>query len=227
MHDQKPLLGLIFNIQKFSVNDGPGIRTTVFIKGCPLRCRWCANPESQLPRIQILQDRQKCLNCHHCLEICPEQAISLAATQLKWNPLTCTGCLQCVSECPQQALSHTGEWKSVEEVLHLCLQDRDFYEESRGGVTLSGGEVLSSPDFAIALLTELQQEGVDLVGGGRTLPHEPFTHPMQGRERLLGFIARRHEAHAGPTGCFADRLRVVEVVPVVAGRGLAGHGDYS
>lgn len=160
MHDQKPLLGLIFNIQKFSVNDGPGIRTTVFIKGCPLRCRWCANPESQLPRIQILQDRKKCLNCHHCLEICPKQAISLAGTQLKWNPLTCTGCLQCVSECPQQALSHTGEWKSVEEVLHLCLQDRDFYEESRGGVTLSGGEVLSSPNFAIALLTALQQQGI-------------------------------------------------------------------
>ena len=98
MHDQKPLLGLIFNIQKFSVNDGPGIRTTVFIKGCPLRCRWCANPESQLPRIQILQDRQKCLNCHHCLEICPKQAISLAGTQLKWNPLTCTGCLSAMGE---------------------------------------------------------------------------------------------------------------------------------
>ena len=160
MHDQKSLRGLIFNIQKFSVNDGPGIRTNVFLKGCPLRCRWCANPESQLPRVQILRDSKKCVQCHHCLELCPEQAISLTGTQLKWNVSACTGCQQCVNECPQHALSSAGEWKSVEEVLQVCLQDRDFYEESHGGVTLSGGEVLSSPGFAIALLTKLQQEGI-------------------------------------------------------------------
>ena len=160
MHDQKSLRGLIFNIQKFSVNDGPGIRTNVFLKGCPLRCRWCANPESQLHRVQILWDNKKCVQCHHCLELCPEQAISLTGTQLKWNVSACTGCQQCVNECPQHALSSAGEWKSVEEVLQVCLQDRDFYEESHGGVTLSGGEVLSSPDFAIALLTKLQQEGI-------------------------------------------------------------------
>jgi pyruvate formate lyase activating enzyme len=145
MHDQKSPMGLIFNIQKFSVNDGPGIRTNVFLKGCPLRCRWCANPESQLPRVQILRDSKKCVQCHHCLELCPEQAISLTGTQLKWNVSACTGCQQCVNECPQHALSSAGEWKSVEEVLRVCLQDRDFYEESHGGVTLSGGEVLSSP----------------------------------------------------------------------------------
>jgi pyruvate formate lyase activating enzyme len=160
MHDQKSLRGLIFNIQKFSVNDGPGIRTNVFLKGCPLRCRWCANPESQLHRVQILWDNKKCVQCHHCLELCPEQAISLTGIQLKWNVSACTGCQQCVNECPQHALSSAGEWKSVEEVLQVCLQDRDFYEESHGGVTLSGGEVLSSPDFAIALLTKLQQEGI-------------------------------------------------------------------
>ena len=160
MHDQKSPKGLIFNIQKFSVNDGPGIRTNVFLKGCPLRCRWCANPESQLPRVQILWDSKKCVQCHHCLECCPEQAISLTGTQLKWNVTACTGCQQCVNECPQHALSSAGEWKSVDEVLQVCLQDRDFYEESHGGVTLSGGEVLSSPDFAIALLTRLQQEGI-------------------------------------------------------------------
>jgi pyruvate formate lyase activating enzyme len=160
MHDQKSLRGLIFNIQKFSVNDGPGIRTNVFLKGCPLRCRWCANPESQLHRVQILWDNKKCVQCHHCLELCPEQAIALTGIQLKWNVSACTGCQQCVNECPQHALSSAGEWKSVEEVLQVCLQDRDFYEESHGGVTLSGGEVLSSPDFAIALLTKLQQEGI-------------------------------------------------------------------
>ena len=152
--------GIIFNIQKFSIHDGPGIRTTVFFKGCPLRCRWCANPESQLPGIQILWDRRTCAQCHHCVTRCPQGAITTDNMCLHINTTKCTGCSICVHECPTKSLHTAGVSKTMEEILHTCLQDRAFYEESQGGVTLSGGEVLSSPDFAIALLSALQDAGI-------------------------------------------------------------------
>ena len=86
--------GVIFNIQKFSVNDGPGIRTVVFFKGCPMRCRWCSNPESQLAKMQVLWDQKKCARCHHCMDICPAQAISLKHDHIHINAAKCTGCRQ-------------------------------------------------------------------------------------------------------------------------------------
>ncbi len=160
MNYPKKPSGIIFNIQKFSIHDGPGIRTTVFFKGCPLRCLWCANPESQLPALQILWDKRKCLHCRHCEIACPTKAISFPAQIIKLDPNKCTNCQKCVRECPQEALTIEGEEKSVAEILKICLQDRDFYEESNGGVTLSGGEVLSSPDFALALLFALKGAGI-------------------------------------------------------------------
>ena len=152
--------GTIFNIQKFSVNDGPGIRTTVFFKGCPLRCRWCANPESQLARPQVLWNLADCLNCHHCIEICPQKAISLQNGHIHVNHKQCNGCKKCVKECPGNALELEGELKSVEEVLRVVLQDRDFYEESGGGLTVSGGEILAQPDFAYELLLAAKEENL-------------------------------------------------------------------
>ena len=160
MTEYPDLTSIIFNIQKFSINDGPGIRTTVFFKGCPLRCRWCANPESQFPQVQILWDSKQCTHCLHCITSCPAQAVSLLGSRINTDRAKCTGCRKCVEECPTRARSAEGEERSIAEVLRICLQDRDFYEESHGGVTLSGGEVLSSPDFAIALLTALKAEGI-------------------------------------------------------------------
>ena len=160
MTEYPDLTSIIFNIQKFSINDGPGIRTTVFFKGCPLRCRWCANPESQFPQVQILWDSRQCTHCLHCVTSCPAQAVSVLDNQIRTDRTKCTGCRKCVDECPGRARSAEGEERSIAEVLRICLQDRDFYEESHGGVTLSGGEVLSSPDFAIALLTALKAEGI-------------------------------------------------------------------
>ena len=152
--------GVIFNIQKYSVNDGPGIRTVVFFKGCPLRCRWCSNPESQLARIQILQDPEKCLHCHHCIEICPRQAVCADGTAIQIDPLKCNACGNCIPECPGKALSLEGEVKTVQEVLDVVLKDAVFYEESGGGITLSGGEMLSQPQFAEELLKASKEEGL-------------------------------------------------------------------
>ena len=104
--------GIVFNIQKFSIHDGPGIRTTVFLKGCPLRCKWCANPESQLSQVQILYDKEKCAHCGTCTHVCPNQAISMGDdSYVGIDPSKCAGCLQCVKNCPAKALSYEGEAK--------------------------------------------------------------------------------------------------------------------
>lgn len=152
--------GIVFNIQKFSLHDGPGIRTTVFLKGCPLRCRWCSNPESQLPAVQIMHDSGKCIGCLHCAGICPDHAVSLQNGRTLIFPGQCTGCLRCVKECPSHALQAAGERKTVAEVMKPVLQDLPFYEESGGGVTLSGGEFLMQPEFSRNLLLACREEGI-------------------------------------------------------------------
>lgn len=152
--------GTIFNIQKFSVHDGPGIRTVVFFKGCPLRCKWCSNPESQLHKIQILWDKKSCVGCHHCVEVCPTQSISIKDDSIIIHHQTCSSCLRCANECPGKALRIEGEIKTVKEVMDLVLQDKVFYEESGGGITLSGGEMLNQPLFAKEILQASKQEGI-------------------------------------------------------------------
>ena len=152
--------GIVFNIQKFSVNDGPGIRTVVFLKGCPLRCAWCANPESQMTREQVLWEKDKCLHCGHCREICPEGAVAIHEAQIRIDSNRCSACQACIVECPAQALKMEGERKSVRQVLNVVMQDLPFYEESGGGLTLSGGELLMQPDFAWNLLAAAKEDGL-------------------------------------------------------------------
>ncbi len=152
--------GTIFNIQKFSLHDGPGIRTVVFFKGCPLSCKWCANPESQDTKLQILWDKEKCIGCKTCIDTCPAKAISHREGNIHVDASLCHRCLTCISHCPHQALKAEGKTKTVEDVLDICLQDEAFYEESGGGVTLSGGEALMQPDFAISLLQALKDRHI-------------------------------------------------------------------
>ena len=155
--------GIIFNIQKFSTNDGPGVRTTVFFKGCPLTCKWCANPESQSSSAQILYDQSRCTHCLTCVHTCPQRAISLTDNGFSIKPGKCKGCLQCVSGCPSEALNYEGEHKAVQEIVDVCLQDKDFYETSGGGVTISGGEGMSQPEFLEELVLALKQHKIHLA----------------------------------------------------------------
>ena len=160
MTADRSVRGTVFNIQKYSVNDGPGIRTVVFLKGCPLRCPWCANPESKLVREQLLWDAAKCRHCGHCAQICPEQAVTVTAEEVSVDHDRCSACSVCVRECPGRALKREGERKTVREVLDIVLQDLPFYEESGGGLTLSGGEFLIQPDFSENLLLAAKEEGL-------------------------------------------------------------------
>lgn len=153
--------GIVFNIQKFSLNDGPGIRTVVFLKGCPLHCLWCANPESQLVQPQILWDEKKCIQCGHCQNICKKKAITIHAPfHIHIDFEQCNLCNRCVEECPGGALAMTGRKRNVKEVMEIIEQDRLFYEESGGGVTLSGGELFMQTDFSLALLQACKEKGI-------------------------------------------------------------------
>lgn len=153
-----PLTGIVFNIQKYSVHDGPGIRTIAFLKGCPLACRWCSNPESQKPEPELAYNRSKCLNigqCGRCVEVCAAGAITVAADQtIEIDRNLCIDCMQCADACPAKALIVYGKPMTVADVLRVVEQDAMFYSRSGGGMTLSGGEPMFQADFALALLRE-------------------------------------------------------------------------
>lgn len=155
------ITGIVFNIQKFSIHDGPGVRTNVFLKGCPLRCKWCSNPESQRYEPQILYHSAECVHCGTCASSCPQQAISMDASgKIHISSARCAGCQTCVQSCPRRALTREGEEKTVDEVFEICMQDFDFYEDSGGGVTISGGEGMMQPGFVEALIRRLRARGV-------------------------------------------------------------------
>lgn len=153
----------IFNIQKFSIHDGPGIRTVVFFKGCPLHCAWCSNPESQSTHIQLTYNLSVCQHCLTCLHQCPTQAITHTQNKIHFDSKKCTLCLQCIEACPMQAIDKEGEDKAIEDIVQEVLKDVPFYEESGGGVTFSGGEFLSQPKAALELACQLKAHHLHLA----------------------------------------------------------------
>ena len=144
--------GLVFDIKKFSIHDGPGIRTTIFLKGCPLACVWCHNPESQDPSSELFYRNHRCIACGTCEKICPEKAVFASGDGYLTNSTLCKVCGICTEACPAEARQLVGRWMSVTEVVEEIQKDQLFYEESGGGITVSGGEPLMQPTFLAALL---------------------------------------------------------------------------
>jgi pyruvate formate lyase activating enzyme len=182
-----PCVGTIFNIQRYSIHDGPGIRTTIFLKGYPLRCYWCANPESQSPEPQLMTRDVKCIQCGNCVKACPEGALTLkpdAGRIIDWG--RCTQCLECVSACPFGAISVNGWRTDVQCVLEEAKRDLVFYQTSGGGVTVSGGEPLFQSDFTKSLLASFQSHGLhtalDTTGYA---PQEVFLDVLKHTNLLL------------------------------------------
>ncbi|RJP41470.1 MAG: glycyl-radical enzyme activating protein [Desulfobacteraceae bacterium] len=156
MTDKHPL---ILDIKGNSLDDGPGIRSVVFFKGCPLSCVWCHNPESKKTGSEIAFDPAECVGCDTCLTVCPEKVLS------RRNPFfidrdRCTLCFACVDECPSGALSRVGREMTVDEIVAAVVRDKPFFDTSGGGVTLSGGEPTLFPDFLARLLAALKAEGI-------------------------------------------------------------------
>ncbi len=154
---------LIFNVQKYNMYDGPGVRTLVFFKGCPLRCKWCANPEGMERKYQVMFKRDFCIDCGACATVCPvgKHIISKELKHEVVHSIDCIGCRKCKDVCTESAISIVGEVKTVSELMEIIEEDVSFYDMSGGGVTLGGGEVLMQPEFAANLLMACKQEGIN------------------------------------------------------------------
>lgn len=156
--------GNVFNIQHYSVHDGPGIRTIIFLKGCPLKCRWCCNPESQSFTTDVAYNPNKCVGekgCLQCVDICPQKAISANDFgKIAIDREKCDVCMDCIENCPSRALHDFGREMTVKEAIDQVESDAMFYSRSGGGLTISGGEPLSQADFAIELLKEAKKRRI-------------------------------------------------------------------
>lgn len=150
----------VVDIKRFAVHDGDGIRTTVFLKGCPLKCVWCHNPESISFDVQLAYYESKCISCGECMGVCPNNAQKMINGNHVFYREQCIGCGKCAEACLGNALQFYGKEMTVDELLPVLLEDKDFYESSGGGVTLSGGECLIYPGFCRELLKKLKENGV-------------------------------------------------------------------
>ena len=207
------LAALIVNIQHFSTHDGPGIRSTVFLKGCSLSCKWCCNPESILPKPELAFNPRRCIDagqCGQCLPACLEGVLTVATGEIVIDRERCNGCGKCTEICPPKALKMLGRRMTVAEVLAVVERDQIFYDESGGGLTLSGGECLLQPRFARALLAEARRCGlhtaIETAGNvpwsfmAMVLPHVDVM--------LHDFKLSDSGAHRAWTG--ADNRRILE-----------------
>lgn len=154
------LTATIFNIQRYSIDDGPGVRSTVFFKGCPLTCLWCSNPESQSPEPEVSWRYTSCKQCLTCVNTCPEKAVRAADGDIRIDSSICKRCGKCVDACIYEALSISGKQMTVDDVLKVVKRDFDYYEASGGGVTASGGEILMYSDFVAELFRRSREEGI-------------------------------------------------------------------
>jgi pyruvate formate lyase activating enzyme len=160
MRRNKELSGTVVNIQRYCLHDGPGIRTLLFLKGCPLRCPWCSNPEAINPEAEVAQDKSRCIRCGTCVRICPAQCLEFVDGKFQITRDRCDRCKICLEHCAAGALRLLGQTLTVDEVMKKMMQDLPFYRRSGGGVTLSGGEPILQYRFVLALLNALKAKGI-------------------------------------------------------------------
>lgn len=200
--------GIIFNIQGYCIHDGPGIRTTVFLKGCPLRCVWCQNPESHSFYPELLFAEEKCTACGQCVPVCPNGAIRMHGKASQTNRGLCKASRLCVEACPSEARAIIGRRVTADEVFKEVAADALFYQESGGGVTLSGGEPLAQPEFAAGILKKCRDAGfhtaLDTCGyASWTTTKEVLRHVNL---VLFDFKHMNPEMHAKYTGVSNERI---------------------
>lgn len=173
----------VINVQKFSVHDGDGVRTTIFFKGCLLSCKWCHNPESQSFTKDLMYYQERCTGCGMCIEVCPKKAVTRVGDKVTTNRKLCEGCGVCTDYCVNNAREIAGERYTVSQLINMAEKDRIFYEQSHGGITLSGGEVMiQNNDFIVELARKLKKKGyniaIDTCGQA----------PTENYERILPYV---------------------------------------
>lgn len=211
---------LIFSITRTSLHDGPGVRTVVYFKGCNMRCKWCHNPEGLEFERSILYNKNKCVHCRKCAEIC--ENISIAGAVIIDRD-KCRKCGKCTDICPAGALTAAGEEIMPDELIRLILKDKAYYDRSGGGVTLSGGECLLFPEFAAEILKACKEHGIN------TLIESALNVPWKNIEAVINytdcfFVDIKHmdsELHKKFTG--SDNCRILDNIKKLAGR----HGDIT
>ena len=203
--------GVITDIQKYSVHDGPGIRTVVFFKGCPLRCRWCSNPETNSVKRNVMYTVNQCIGCGKCENVCPKQAIRLTRSGVQIDDAKCVCCGMCVDHCYAGALKIMGRTVTSEEVMREIRQDSVFYKNSGGGITLSGGECTMQPEFAAELLSGAHKSGFNTaVETCGYCGWEAFEKILPYTDFLLFDLKHSDSAeHARYTGCLLYTSRCV------------------
>lgn len=201
-------MGRITDIQHFSVHDGPGIRTTVFLKGCNLRCFWCHNPETQVTRPELQYFSDRCISCGNCVPVCPESAHELQGPLHLFHRDRCTACGACTDVCYPRALLMTGADLTVEEVVRAVVRDHAYYESSGGGLTMSGGEPLLQPDFTRAVLEACKDEGVHTaVETAANVPWERIAQILPYTDLVMMDIKSMDSAvHKRATGVPNDQI---------------------
>lgn len=205
----------IFDIKRYAIHDGPGIRTTLFLKGCPLRCVWCHNPESWSPSPRKLYKKGKCIGCRTCVEICPHHALELTPEGIRTDESLCTLCGACTRECPSGALEMSGREWSIDEILEELGKERSLMERSGGGVTICGGEPLMHPSFLLELLDELGSNGYHRAVDTSLYASEESVRKVAERCELMLVDLKMmdsalHERFTGvPNGPILDNIRLI------------------
>ena len=195
--------GLIFDIKRFAIHDGPGIRTTVFFKGCPLSCWWCHNPEAIDPQPELILFESKCIACGECFKVCAQKAHEARADGSRvYHREECVLCGECVEVCYAGALAMQGKEVTVEEVMGEITRDVPFYDNSNGGITLSGGEPMLQPEFALALVKQCRGEGLHVaMDTSGHVPWRVFEKVLSYVDLVLYDIKQiddtRHQTHTG------------------------------
>lgn len=210
--------GIVFDISRYAIHDG-GIRTTVFFKGCPLRCWWCHNPEGQNSEPELVYRKNRCNSCGECARSCRREAISIAAQRASLDRKSCVLCDSCSRACPSDALSVAGKHMSVKEIMDEIEKDRSFYEESMGGVTFSGGEPLLQSDFLNALLKECKERDIHTTVD--TCGFAPYETIEKTRDKVDLFLYdikimdnRKHRKYTG-----ASNKQILENLRTLAEKG--------
>jgi pyruvate formate lyase activating enzyme len=201
--------GRIFNIQRFSIHDGPGIRTTAFLKGCSLGCQWCHNPESISPQPELVFFPHKCIGCQRCFEACPTGALVLEDGQRRYRPERCRLCGRCAEACYAEALVMEGQEITAEDVVAEIRKDKPFYDNSGGGATASGGEPLVQPDFTAAIFRRCHGHGIHTcLDTAAHVPWSAFETVLPHTDLvLLDLKLMDPERHKAATG--ADNARIL------------------
>jgi pyruvate formate lyase activating enzyme len=200
--------GVVFNVMRFAVHDGPGIRTTVFFKGCPLECRWCHNPESHQHRPEPMYFEERCRHCGTCARICPHGAVSVSNGEVRTNRERCERCGTCLDACAADAREICGRSVGVNELVSEIERDVVFFDDSNGGVTLSGGEPLAQPRFAAALLRACRERGISTVVETCGFAHPDVFRAVTELAGLVLFDLKmlNRQEHRHYTGVFNDSI---------------------